>query len=48
MRDYPTVRAYASGIGYFRRSGKPRRTLREVLDGTRSETGVVDVVVKSR
>ena len=47
-RDYPTVRTYASGIGYFRWSGKPRRPLREVLDGTRSETGVADVVVKSR
>lgn len=47
-RDYPTVSAYASGIGYFRWNGRPRRSLREVLDGTRSESGVSDVVVKSR
>ncbi len=47
-RDYPTVRVYASGIGYFRWRGKPRRPLREVLAGTRSETGVLDVVVMSR
>lgn len=47
-RDYPTVRAYASGIGYFRWNAKPRRPLRDVLAGTRSETGVADVVVKSR
>lgn len=47
-RDYPTVRTYASGIGYAGWRGEPRRSLREVLDGTRSETGVADVVVKSR
>jgi hypothetical protein len=47
-REYPSVGAYASGIGYFRWSGKPRRPLREVLAGTRSEDGVVDVVVKTR
>jgi hypothetical protein len=47
-REYPSVRTYASGIGYFRWSGKPRRQLREVLAGTRSEDGVVDIVVKSR
>jgi hypothetical protein len=47
-RDYPTVRVYASGIGYFAWSGSPRGSLRDVLDGTRSESGVVDIVVKSR
>ncbi len=47
-RDYPTVRVYASGIGYFAWSGSPRSSLRHVLDGTRSESGVVDIVVKSR
>ncbi len=47
-RDYPTVRAYASGIGYFRWHSRPRRSLRDVLAGTRSEQGVVDVVVKVR
>lgn len=46
-RDYPSVRAYASGIGYFRWAGKPRRSLPEVLEGTRSQSGVVDIVVKS-
>lgn len=47
-RDYPSVRVYASGIGYFNGRGKPRRPLREVLAGTRSNDGVIDVVVKSR
>jgi hypothetical protein len=47
-RDYPTVRAYASGVGYYRWPRKPRRPLQDVLDGTRSETGALDVVVKSR
>ena len=47
-RDYPSVRAYASGIGYYHWGGRPRRPLREVLAGTRSERGVVDVVVKTR
>ena len=47
-RDFPSVRSYASGIGYFRWNGAPRRPLREVLAGTRSEDGVADVVVKSR
>jgi hypothetical protein len=47
-RDYPTVRTYASGIGYFRWNGKLRRPLREVLEGTRSTAGVLDLVVNSR
>jgi hypothetical protein len=47
-REYPSVRAYASGIGYFRWNGTPRRPLGEVLAGTRSEDGVVDIVVKTR
>jgi len=47
-RDYPTVRIYASGIGYFRANEKPRRPLREVLEGTRSEKGVLDIIVRSQ
>ena len=47
-RDYPSVRRYASGIGYCAWQGRPRRTLADVLTGTRSESGVVDVVVQSR
>lgn len=47
IRDLRTVRAYASGINYFRWKGRPRRSLQEVLAGTRSEAGVLDVVVKS-
>ena len=47
-RDYPSVRTYASGIGYFNWNGPARRPLREVLAGTRSESGVSDVVVKTR
>lgn len=48
VRDFPSVRTYASGIGYFNWHGAPRRPLRDVLAGTRSETGVLDVVVKAR
>jgi hypothetical protein len=47
-RDYPSVRIYASGIGYFNWNGPARRPLHEVLAGTRSESGVADAVVKSR
>ena len=47
-RDYPSVRTYASGIGYFNWNGPARQPLREVLAGTRSESGVSDVVVKTR
>ncbi|MFO0554339.1 MAG: hypothetical protein U0271_38515 [Polyangiaceae bacterium] len=47
-RDYPTVRAYASGVAYLSTNAKPRRPLHAVLSATRSETGVVDIVVKSR
>jgi hypothetical protein len=47
-RDYPSVRAYASGIGYFNRNGPVRQPIREVLAGTRSQFNVADVVVKSR
>jgi hypothetical protein len=47
-RDYPRVRAYASGIAYFRWSGGPRRPIHAVLAGTRSKEGVVDVLVTSR
>jgi hypothetical protein len=47
-RDYPTIRTYASGIGYFRWNARARGALGEVLVATRSETGVADVVVKSR
>lgn len=47
-RDFPSVRSYASGIGYFRWNGEPRSSLSEVLQGTRSATGVFDVIVRSR
>jgi hypothetical protein len=46
-RDHPSIRTYASGIGYFNCYGPPRRPLRDVLVGTRSESDVADVVVKS-
>lgn len=48
LRDYPTVRTYASGIGYYRWHGRTRRSLKDVLEGTRSDEGVVDVIVKAR
>lgn len=47
-RDYPSVPCYGSGIGYYAWSWRPRRPLAAVLTGTRSETGVADVVVQSR
>lgn len=47
-REYPSVRCYASGVGYYAWRGRPRRPLADVLTGTRSETGVVDVVVASK
>lgn len=48
VRGHPSVRAYASGIGYFRWKGKARSGISAVLVGTRSNTGVHDIVVKSR
>lgn len=47
-RAYPSVHCYASGIGYYAWQGQPRRPLADVLTGTRSESGVVDLVVTSR
>ncbi len=47
-REYPSVRVYASGIGYFNWMGPARCPLSEVLSGTRSDAGGADVVVKSR
>lgn len=46
-RDYPSVRCYASGIGYYAWQGRPRRSLRAVLEGTCSPAGVVDVIMAS-
>ncbi len=47
-RDYPSIHTYASGISYFSWHDKPRRPLNDVLDGTRSDSGVADVVVRTR
>ncbi len=47
-RDFPSVRVYASGIAYFNHKRGPRSSLRKVLDGTRSEDGVIDIVVDAR
>lgn len=45
VRDYPSVRSYASGIGYFRWDDDVRRPLDDVLRATRSEGRVADVIV---
>jgi hypothetical protein len=47
-RDYPSVHTYASGVGYYSNRGRPRQPLHAVLAGTRSSTGVVDVIVNRR
>jgi hypothetical protein len=49
VRDYPSVRRYASGVGYYNgHGGRPRQNFGDVLSGTCSDDGVVNLVVKSR
>ncbi len=47
-RDLPSVRTWASGIGYYNRGARRRQPLKGVLEGTRSVAGVLEVVVKKR
>lgn len=46
-RELPTVRAWASGVAYFSRNGAPRAPLARVLELTKADASVVDIVVRS-
>lgn len=45
VKENPSVRCWASGIGYYSWREKPRAPLPRVLELTKSEDGVIDVVV---
>jgi hypothetical protein len=45
-RELPGVMAWASGIGYYRRDGARRGSLREVLAATAGHGHSIDVVLK--
>lgn len=47
-RELPSVHTWASGISYNNWGSRCRKPLKSVLEGTRSEAGVLDVVVKKR
>lgn len=47
-RRYPSIEVWASGVAYFNRAGDVRQPLHAVLDATRSQTGVRDVIVTGR
>ena len=48
-REVPSIRVWASGIGYHRFGSKPRATLAKVLDRTKSAPeDVRDIVVSAR